>query len=61
LATLVTLGPENGKRATHLVIVAAALQVSEKVGTHATPRTFWHTAAILDLKNGMGLVSLQHC
>lgn len=35
-------------------------RLADKVGVHATPHMFRHTAAILHLKNGMDLVSLQH-
>jgi len=36
------------------------VRLADRVGVHATPHMFRHTAAILHLKNGMDLVSLQH-
>lgn len=38
----------------------AIYRLSERVGFHASPHMFRHTAAITHLRNGMDLVSLQH-
>jgi integrase/recombinase XerD len=50
----------NGYPFTRHTLRGVILRLAQKVGIHATPHMFRHTAAILHLKNGMDLVSLQH-
>jgi integrase/recombinase XerD len=44
----------------HRADLDIGVSISSKARTHATPHTFRHAAAVLQLRNGRDLVSLQH-
>jgi site-specific recombinase XerD len=51
---------ERGDTMSRFCLRDVIVRLANRVGVKATPHAFRHTAAILHLKNGMDLVSLQH-